>query len=159
LPAVLRASILGLAEDSAGGLWIAATDRVLRVDRDRLLRGTVSADDVRDFGAADGLLDPETIKRHRVLTTDSRGRLWLSTTGGLAMADARRVAEGVAPALVHVEDVSADGSAVALTQSTIPPRRSRIVFGFAALSLSVPDRVRFRYRLDGFDRDWSEPVS
>ena len=42
---------------------------------------------------------------------------------------------------------------------TIPPRPERITFTFAALSLSVPDRVRFRYRLDGFDRDWSEPVA
>ena len=31
--------------------------------------------------------------------------------------------------------------------------------GFTGLSLSVPARVRFRYRLDGFDRDWSEPAS
>jgi signal transduction histidine kinase len=42
---------------------------------------------------------------------------------------------------------------------TIPPRRGRITLGFAALSLSVPDRVRFRYRLDGFDDDWSEAVA
>ena len=44
-------------------------------------------------------------------------------------------------------------------RSTIPPRPDRVTFGFAALSLSVPDRVRFRYRLDGFDHDWSEPVA
>ena len=76
------------------------------------------------------------------------------------MADARRVAAGIAPALVQVEGVSADGSPVDRTAATtIPPRPDRITFGFAALSLSVPDRVRFRYRLDGFDRDWSEPVA
>src|SRR5262249_31796380 len=98
VPAQLGASILRLAEDSAGGLWMAATDRVLRVDRERLLRGTIRTGDVREFTAADGLLDAEAIKRHRVLTTDSRGRLWLSTNGGLAMADARRVAAGIAPA-------------------------------------------------------------
>jgi signal transduction histidine kinase len=59
-----------------------------------------------------------------------------------------------------VEDVLADGSPVERTAAlTIPPRPDRITFGFAALSLSVPDRVRFRYRLDGFDHDWSEPVA
>ena len=63
-----------------------------------------------------------------------------------------------------MEEVSADGSPVGgadasspgkeqTAATTIPPRRNRITFGFAALSLSVPDRVRFRYRLDGFDRD------
>lgn len=160
VPAVLRASVLGLAEDRAGGLWIAAADHVLRVDRDKLLRGTLAAGDVREFGAADGLLETEAIKRHRILTADARGRVWLSTNGGLVRADAGRVAAGIAPALVQVEDVSADGRPVERTPAmTIPPRPERITFGFAALSLSVPDRVRFRYRLDGFDRDWSEPVA
>ncbi len=160
VPAVLRTSVLGLAEDRAGGLWIAATDHVLRVDRDKLLRGTLGVGDVREFSAADGLLDTEAIKRHRILKADSHGRVWLSTNAGLVMADSRRVAAGFAPALVQVEEVSVDGSPVTQTRAmTIPPRPDRITFGFAGLSLSVPDRVRFRYRLDGFDHDWSKPVA
>jgi signal transduction histidine kinase/ligand-binding sensor domain-containing protein len=155
----LRGSILGLAEDGAGAMWVAAADRVLRVDRNGLLRGTISAAGLREFTAADGLLDAVGIKRHRVLTSVSRGRLWLATNRGLAMADPGRVAAAAIPALVHVEEVSADGSPVSLTETTIPPRPGRITLAFAALSLSAPDRVRFRYRLDGFDRDWSEPVS
>jgi signal transduction histidine kinase/ligand-binding sensor domain-containing protein len=170
VPALLRTSVLGLAEDPTGGLWVATIDHVLRVDREKLLRGTLGADDVREFGAADGLPDTEAIKRHRILTADSRGRVWLSTNGGLVMADSRRVAAAIAPALVQVEGVSADGSPVERADAssssreqtramTIPPRPDRITFGFAALSLTVPDRVRFRYRLDGFDHDWSEPVA
>jgi signal transduction histidine kinase/ligand-binding sensor domain-containing protein len=160
VPAALRASVLGLSEDPVGGLWIAATDHILRVDREKLLRGTLDDSDVREFGAADGLLEAEAIKRHRVLTTDTRGRVWLSTTGGLVMADSRRVAADIAPALIQVEDVSADGNRVEPTGAVrLPPRPYRITFGFAALSLSVPDRVRFRYRLEGSDRDWSEPVT
>jgi signal transduction histidine kinase/sugar lactone lactonase YvrE len=155
----LRGSILGLAEDRSGALWVAAADRVLRVDRNRLLRGTLSAAELREFTAADGLLGVVGIKRHRVLTSDVRGRLWLATNRGLAMADPSRVAAVAIPALVRVEEVSADGSPVGLTETTIPPRPGRITLAFAALSLSAPDRVRFRYRLDGFDRDWSEPVS
>ena len=158
-PALLRASVFGLAEDRAGGLWMAATDHLVRVDRDKLRNGTLGAADLREFSAADGLIDTEVIKRHRILTADSRGRIWLATNGGLVNANSRRVAAGIAPALVQVEDVSADGRTVERTRATIPPRPDRITFGFAALSLSVPDRVRFRYRLDGFDRDWSEPVA
>jgi signal transduction histidine kinase len=155
----LGGSILGLAEDGASALWIAAADRVLRVDRNRLLRGTLSAAEPREFSAADRLLDAVGIKRHRVLTSDSRGRLWLATNRGLAVADPGRVAAAAIPALVRVEEASADGSPVGLTGTMIPPRPGRITLAFAALSLSTPDRVRFRYRLDGFDRDWSEPVS
>ena len=159
-PAVLRGSVLGLAEDPAGGLWIAVVDHVLRVAREPLVRGALGSGDVREFGPADGLLDTEAMKRHRVLTTDARGRVWLSVTDGLVMADSRRVAVGVPPAIVQVEDVSADGSPVDGTGTpTLPSRHDRITFGFAGLSLSVPDRVRFRYRLDGFDREWSAPVA
>jgi signal transduction histidine kinase len=160
VPALLRASVLGIAEDPAGGLWIAAAEHVLRVDREKLLRGTLDAADVREFSAADGLVDTEAIKRHRILQADSRGRVWLSTNAGLVMADSRRVVSGLVPALVQVEDLSADGQLIVNTQaSTIPPQPDRITIGFAALSLSVPDRVRFRYRLDGYDHDWSAPVA
>jgi len=38
----------------------------------------------------------------------------------------------------------------------VPPRHDRIEFRFTALSLLAPERVRFRYRLDGVDRDWLE---
>jgi signal transduction histidine kinase/ligand-binding sensor domain-containing protein len=159
-PTPLRASIVGLTEDPAGGIWIAANDRVLRVDRERLLRGTADAGDVREFSGPDGLLDAGTIKRQRILTTDARGRVWLATNGGLAVADSRRVAAGLPPSIVQVEEVLADGATVERTSKIrIPPRRDRLTFVFAGLSLSAPDRVRFRYRLDGFDRDWSEPIS
>jgi signal transduction histidine kinase/ligand-binding sensor domain-containing protein len=159
-PALLRASVLGLAEDPTGGLWIAVADHVLRVDRERLLRGSLAAADVREFGPADGLLDTETMKRHRILAADAHGRIWLSGNGGLVRVDSRRVAARVLPAIVQIEDVSADGAAVERTGAvTIPPQRDRLTFGFAGVSLSVPDRVRFRYRLDGFDREWSEPVA
>jgi signal transduction histidine kinase len=160
--AALRTSVLGVAEDRTGGLWVVTTDQVLRVDREKLLRGELDAGDVRQFAAADGLLDTEAMKRHRILTADAHGRVWLSSNGGLMMADARRIAAGIAPPLVHVEEVLANGTPVehnAGGTMTIPPRRDRITFGFAALSLAVPDRVRFRYRLDGFDREWSEPVA
>ena len=161
VPSLLRASILGMAQDHARGLWIATTDHLLRADRDKLLRGALEAGDVREFTAADGLPDTEPVKRHRILMADSHGRIWLSTSKGLVVADGGRVAGDIAPALVRVEELSADGSAIDHTQYriTVPPRPDRITLAFAGLSLSVPDRVRYRYRLDGFDHDWSEPVA
>jgi signal transduction histidine kinase len=51
--------------------------------------------------------------------------------------------------------VSADGRPVDLAAgATLPPRTSHVQFAFTALALTDPMRVRFRYRLDGFDRAW-----
>jgi signal transduction histidine kinase/ligand-binding sensor domain-containing protein len=160
LPEPLRASILGIAQDVKGWLWIATADRVLRVDRKGLLRGAPAESVLREYGAADGLLGIEGVKRHRSLTMDSHGRIWISTNGGVAMLDPVRVADRSGPALAHVEGVTADGvPVVGSGPLSIPPRRQRITLAFSGLSLSVPERVRFRYRLDGFDHDWSDAVS
>jgi signal transduction histidine kinase len=76
------------------------------------------------------------------------------------MTDPMQAGRRSASALAHVEALSADGSPIPTHGGVnIPPRRQRITLSFTGLSLSVPERIMFRYRLDGFDRDWSEPVS
>ena len=156
----LRVSILGIGEDRTGWLWITTTDRVLRIDRERLLRDGPAESVIREYGGADGLLGLEGVKRYRSLTADSHGRIWLSTNGGLSMVDPVRVADRSGPAHVKIDAVSADGMPVIGSGVlSIPPRRQRITLAFTGLSLSVPERVRFRYRLDGFDDEWSEPAS
>jgi ligand-binding sensor domain-containing protein/signal transduction histidine kinase len=157
-PDHLRSSIVGIAEDRSGGLWIATNERILSVSRERLAANTATDADLREFGASDGLLGVEGVKRHRSLTTDAGGRVWLSTTRGLSMTNPGAEAAGrAAPALVSVETVTADGTVIEGVPLSIPPRRQRIAFNYTGLSLATPERVQFRYRLEGFDRDWSAP--
>jgi signal transduction histidine kinase len=159
-PRVLRGSVLGIAEDKNRGLWVATADRVARLDRDALVAGTLRAANVREFAVADGLMSTEGVKRHRTLAADSAGRIWLSLSRGLSVADPSRDDARALPALTRVESLSADGEPVETRDSlVVPPGRRRIALAYTGLSLSVPERVRFRYRLDGFDRDWSEPAA
>lgn len=158
-PAALRGSIVGIAEDDAGWLWIATADRTARVNRDQLRHGQVEDADVDDYGVADGLLGLEGVKRHRSVVRGATGGVWFSMNRGLSMADTIRAARPVLPALVHIESASADGDAFDLRGAVqIPPGRQRIALSYTGLSLSVPERVQFQYRLDGFDRDWSPPM-
>jgi len=157
-PEHLRVPIFGIAEDRSGGLWIATHERILRVGRERLA-STATDGDLREFGASDGLVGVEGVKRHRSVTSDSDGRIWLSTTRGLSMADPAATLGRAAPALVAIETISADGERMVGAPVMVPSRRQRIAFSFTGLSLATPERVQFRYRLDGFDRDWSAPTS
>ena len=160
MPAALRTSIFGLAMDPSGSLWLNTIDRVFRVDRDPLLRCEVAESQVREYGVADGLLAVDSMKRHRTLVTDSRGRVWLALSRGISVADPGHANAQTLPALTHVESMSADGGPVDLNGAiAIPAGRRRIAFVYTGLSLSVPERVRYRYRLDGFDHDWSEPTA
>jgi signal transduction histidine kinase/ligand-binding sensor domain-containing protein len=158
-PAILRGSILGLAEDRTESIWVTTADRVVRVNRDGLLYGILGDSDLREYGVSDGLLAIEGVKRHRSVVTDPRGRVWLSMMRGLSVVDPGRVDGKTMPALTQIEDVSADGTSIDLYGTrAIPAGQQRITLWYAGLSLGVPERVMFRYRLDGFDRDWSAPV-
>lgn len=159
-PESLHEPIRGVVEDREQRLWISTSNHMLWVERDRLLGGLLDETDVREFGLADGLSNAEGVKRHRPVIIDTLGRIWFSTYRGLSVVDPAKVAGKPVPAIAHIEVMTADGSAVD-TQGRIkiPGARQRITFSYAGLSLSVPERVRFRYKLDGFDQDFSEPVA
>jgi signal transduction histidine kinase/ligand-binding sensor domain-containing protein len=160
VPEPLRGQIFGIAEDRTGWLWIATSNHVLRIKRNSLLAEGLSDADVREYGLADGLLGTEGVKRHQSVVVDPLGRIWFSMNRGLSVVDPSRAAGISAPALVHVEAVSVDGNPI---DPRVPIRissaRQRITFSYTGLSLSDSERVRYRYRLDGFDRAWSEPVT
>jgi ligand-binding sensor domain-containing protein len=150
---------LGIAEDKRGWLWIATSNRVLRVRADGLSRDALSAGDVREYEAADGLGDARVVKRDRSVVAGYDGRIWFSTNRGLSVVDPSRITASSPPAIVHVEAVSADGKTIEMMNAVrVPPRPQRIGLSYTGLSLGNPERIRFRYTLEGFDHGWSEPV-
>ena len=157
LPPILREQIFGLAEDNEGSLWVAISSRLLQVALDRLRRGQLGEGDIREFEKADGLRSAESSRRERSLINGPDGRIWLSTTRGLAVVDPARLPPRM-PAIAGVRTISVDGVPLDLFGAAplrIPPNRARIAFGLVGVSLSFPQHVRLRYRLDGSDRDWS----
>ena len=160
LPALLHGRIFGMAEDKFGWFWIATAEHVLRAQRDKIVAGTLAASDLHEFGAEEGLRSTEGVKRSRSVILDPSGRVWFSLSRGLAVVDPSRVTGTSAPAIPQIEALSADGSPISLQDPVhIPPSPKRITFMYTGLSLAVPERVRFRYFLEGYDRGWSEPVA
>ena len=159
MPGYLYEEILGISEDRNGGLWIASANHLLRVKRDALVRGKIAEDDVREYGTADGLWGTEVVKRSRSVVTDSLGRIWFSLHHGISTVDPFRLGRNSAPALVHMQTISADGRNISMQSPLHIPAARRITFSFAGVSLSAPERMQYRYMLDGFDHGWSEPQS
>ncbi|MGA3239255.1 MAG: two-component regulator propeller domain-containing protein [Bryobacteraceae bacterium] len=160
LPTPLLDQILGIAEDHLGSLWITTVDGVFRVDRAGLLSGDLSNGGLREFGVADGIVDLPAIRRERSISTDSRGCVWLSTTSGIVSTDPARLRRIAVPTIVHIGRVIVDGEAGELSASAaVPPAPKRIVIEYAGLNLASPDSVRFRFRLDGYDTQWSPPAT
>src|SRR4030081_403204 len=159
-PDSLREELFGMSEDKEGWLWIATSGHVLRVSNQKLSSGGLSSAEICEYGAADGLPNTMGVKRSRSVVADGEGRIWFSLTRGLAVGDPSHTTDTSAPALPHVEAIVADNDPITVGELVrIPSSRKRITFMYSGLSLAVPDRIRFRYSLDGFDRGWSEPTA
>jgi PAS domain S-box-containing protein len=160
VPESLHAPIFGIEEDKNGRLWIATSDHVLRVPRDKLLSSVVKAVDVREYGQADGLESTEGVKRSQSVVSDSAGRIWFSLSLGLSVVNPSRINDNSVPALPHIEAITADNNTANIATSVrLPPSPRRITFDYTGLSLAEPGRIRFRYFLEGFDSSWSQPVA
>ncbi len=156
----LRGPVLGLADDQHGSLWIATANRVLRINREALLRGRLLDNDFREYGLADGLQGTEGVKRDRSVAKDLHGNVWFSLNAGLSMVRPGRTDRETEPPVVQVDTVAVNGNPVPLQGLVhIPASQRRIVVDYSALSLAAADRIRFRYRLDPFDHGWSEAVT
>ena len=160
MPASMQEQVLGLAEDRFGWLWMATSNHVLRVKRDSLVRGFLAEGDMREYGLADGLRGVEGVKRSRSVIADPTGRIWFSLNRGISVVDPGRLTRNAAPAIPRVQTINADGVAIRPGGDMhVPGGHRRITFTFTGLSLSVPERVRFRYFLEGYDHGWSDPVA
>jgi signal transduction histidine kinase len=134
---------------------------VFRVNKEELNRfANGEGDAVRPviYSRADGLPSEECKGFSQPAGWKTRdGRLWFPTAKGAAVIDPARIAANLTAPPVVLERIVVDHEILAATEHLQLGRRlENLEFHFTALSFSQPDRVRFRYRLEGYDQDWTE---
>ncbi|HYC62423.1 MAG TPA: two-component regulator propeller domain-containing protein [Thermoanaerobaculia bacterium] len=143
--------------DQGADLWLTSNRGLYRVARDRVLaamRGQKSDLTGTVYGSTDGMPSAECNAASPAAIRARDGRLWVATARGIAVADPRASTRNTVPPPVHVEEVLIDGNPATARPLRVPPRTRRLELRFTALSLRAPERVKFRYRLEGYDRDW-----
>ncbi len=159
LPDQLRDQIFGIAEDDLGFLWFSSTDRVIRVNRERLIAGSLHESDVEVFGELDGLMGAQGVRRDRPIITDAQGRIWVSVQNGIACADPQITLRQGRPIRVRIESIAAARTTFRPGDSLrIPAGTRNVTIHFSGASLESPDRIWYRYRLEGADQEWSDPI-
>lgn len=86
----------------------------------------------------------------------SDGRLWFSTAKGVVSVDPSELTTGSAPPPVVIEELQVDGEVMPLSSGKIivPPGHEQFEFHFTAPTFDAADKARFRYRIDGLDKNW-----
>jgi ligand-binding sensor domain-containing protein len=153
--------IYSLIEDEAGDLWLTCGRGIFRVPRgqwDALLGERRPLEPVGygpDTGYRSGGSVP--IGSGPTVARDARGRLWFAHQSGVSVIDPANPGPRPGRVPVWIEDLEVDGRAVALDARTaVPPPRGDLEIRYTGIDLAAPDRLRFRYRLEGFDPDWVE---
>jgi hypothetical protein len=84
------------------------------------------------------------------------GRLWFPTGKGLAVIDPAHLHPALPPSAL-LESVRVDGQPLRIAPSLVlAPGSSRLELAYSAPALRSPERLRFHYRLEGFDRAWND---
>jgi signal transduction histidine kinase/streptogramin lyase len=155
-----QTSIHAILEDSASHLWFATANGIARCDCD--MAGGCSH--WMEFATADGLRSRETATNSHPSAWRSRsGLLWFATPKGLVEVDPAHFPVNTVPPPVALERFAVDDVAQALHAADhltrIPAGHNHFQFDYAALSFTAPQKVRYRYMLEGFDHDWTEAGS
>ncbi len=154
-------TIYRILEDGAGNLWMSCNKGIFRVGKaelDDFAGGRASSVSPVVYGTADGMTTRECSGGgHPSGWRGADGRLWFSTIKGVALIDPAGVRSNSQPPPVVVEQVSVDGEPVSASRKAeLAPGKARFDFHYAGLSFVAPEKVRYRYRLAGFDKDWVE---
>lgn len=85
------------------------------------------------------------------------GRLVFPTSAGVAIVDPANLAKSLTPPAAVVERVLVDNKDVSFDKPLIvPPGKGQLEFQFTAPSFVAPEKIQFRYMLEGFDKDWTQ---
>jgi len=157
-------------EDDDHSMWLYTACGLVRIARSELEAWSTAADEHADgarriqvtvFDSSDGvrsLVSPGHYHPQVAKTPD--GKLWFLPWDGVSMIDPRHLGINKLPPAVHIEQVVADGKTYDPANGLqLPPHVRDLVIDYTALSLAAPEKIHFRYKLEGQDPDWREVVN
>lgn len=155
-------TVFQVVADDEQRFWLTTNRGVLRIareDAEAVADGRLAQLAVDVYGEADGMASAQCNGGSGPAAwRGSDGRIWVATAMGLSSVDPPRLTRfaRTAPPVV-VEEVRVDDRTIALKDRLeLAPGTRKIELHFAGLSYLMPQKIAYRYRLDGFDPDWVE---
>ncbi|MBD8880795.1 hypothetical protein IHE49_09875 [Rhodanobacter sp. 7MK24] len=150
-------AVNGLADDKGGSLWLYMGCGLAKVelsDIEEALHSPAHAISAKLIDMLDGVR-PGLAPFQRKVTRATDGSLWFANGVVLQSFDPHASAAKGTALPIHIESLTADRKPYPLADGlALPPLTRDIQLDYTAIGLAVPQHIRFRYRLEGRDRDW-----
>ena len=152
--------IAAVAEDTFGNLWLGTQHGIMRVREADLLHPAAGQQHTPVlFSTGDGFRNAQL--RTNAIFRSRHGDIWIMTLQELAMIDPRTIkARPLAPILI--DEVAMDDRDAVVDRHVVlnmPPGHHRLTIRYTLPEFQIPSRLRFRYRLEGWDKSWTEAGS
>jgi signal transduction histidine kinase len=153
--------VSGIKELDDGSLWLCEERGVIHIAASevrKFLESTSYGVHYEVFDSRDGLPGKFQFSKNAGpnVIEGSDGRLWFTGGHGLAWLNPAAFSSNVLPP-ISISYFTADGKRFALQPDpTLPSRSQNLHIKYTALNLSSPEQVRYRYKLDGVDKDWQD---
>jgi ligand-binding sensor domain-containing protein/signal transduction histidine kinase len=148
-----------ILEDGQNNLWLSCRKGIFHVskkDLDEFAKGTIKSIAPVAYGTADGMMTRECSGGGDPAGwRGSDGKLWFPTIKGVAMIDPERLKTNSHAPPVVIEQIRIGDQWFAPSERLeLPAGTTRFDLDYTAPSFVAPEKVRFRYKLEGFDKDW-----
>ncbi len=151
-------SIWSVVEDDSGNLWMSSNRGLFRArksDLNDFASGKIATIMSTSYGTADGLLTTDFNGGEQATGLKTlNGKLLFATSIGLVEVDPHHLRTNKLAPPVVIEDALVDKVSIS-NKHRVPVGRGELEFHFAGLSFVAPEKVVFRYKLEGFDKDWT----
>ena len=152
--------VYSFIQDDQGSLWLRTECGILRITADewkRWLKHPEGKVSFETFKALDGVYSNQTPNLTQPSVAKSRdGRLWFVAGDSVEMVNPDRPTNAIPPP-VHIEEVIADHKRYdSLDKVAVPHLRNELEIDYTALSYKIPQKVLFRYKLEGHDIEWND---
>jgi ligand-binding sensor domain-containing protein/two-component sensor histidine kinase len=152
-------AFLSVLSDGAGSLWCGSRRGIVCLDRVsmlRLERGESRRASWVSYGMDDGMIAEECCGGYQASAFRTRdGRLWFPTESGVVGVDPQRVRPCERPLTVAIDPPRIDGQEAGEARE-FPHGSGSLEFHYVGLSLRNPQRVQYRFMLEGFSSEWTE---
>jgi len=160
-PKLPPGGITSMVEDDIGSIWLVHSAGIFRIaagEWERASRDSGYEMQYRKFDEDDGLPAPPPAIQGHFAAKASGGKLWFALRSGVASIDPANMEENRIPPPVAIEEGVADHHSLRPAASLrLPPHTRSLEIAYTALSLTAPERVKFKVKLEGFDNDWIDP--
>ena len=153
-------NVSGLVEMPDGSVWLAEARGVVHIfapEVSKVFSEPTARVQYKLFDSFDGLPPGAPTVVYPAMIQGTDGRLWVGTSGGVAWIKPGGVPENPLAPPVSISSVAANTRRYLPSPNLSLPALTRsLEIDYTALSLAVPQRVRFRYKLEGSDETWQE---